>query len=721
MKFRTMFLAGVLACTALVYVASVSGDQTKTWPFTSAGNYSVSDAEKIEVADGAAKLKLRAVERYDVSLQTYLTNSAESDGVAMGPDVSITRALPYGNPAEFVSRILDGGDANVWERFHVGEQGSAGLNAGNALSTNVAGLVSLFHLDNSTWREEVSGLNGTPGSGASLSTEARLGSHAADFGAGLQDYVRQPSPSILHGSTQFTIAFWVKLREYRVGGLVSSFGTVVNGVSLSLTGSDKVALYVNGVYKNSVSSVPIDEWVHVAATWRSAGGEAKIYFNGLLDSTQVLGNGASLHQSDYYYLSGNRGGYRMNGLLDEVAIFSRALSAVEVAELYQMPKSMAFQVRSTSDEDPETAIEAKEFVGPDGTPDSYYLGNYEELSAIGDFKIWERYAQYKVFLYGPPYAAAEDSFLDAVALLGNPVSRYDDTLAGFQRSSSSDSISVFPKDYDTPYLSLAKQPNGGFHTYGKYVSRVIDGGSPLLWYTLSWGVPEELPITLDGLIALWRMNGGWSDATGQGHNGTPNNITYSQVSAKLGTDSAVFNGDTVSSYANMGNLGDDPEFLVKTVEFWIKCNKQSDGILQLANNATNQVYVKLVNRLVTPVGFSASPATVYVNGSRTSRRLISGWNHVALTTDIGIHAAEVRVGLANGDYLQGMLDEMAVYSLALRKEVIKGHFVSGRRRSTGRARLKLRSGNTDPPTRDFVGQDGTTGSWFDLASHSGSA
>lgn len=80
------------------------------------------------------------------------------------------------------------------------------------------------------------------------------------------------------------------------------------------------------------SATPINQWVHVVVTYN--GSKMKIYRNGVeVASANASGNIAT--NSSPVYLGMNTGGYSpWNGKLDNLTLYTKALSAAEVATLY---------------------------------------------------------------------------------------------------------------------------------------------------------------------------------------------------------------------------------------------------------------------------------------------------------------------------------------------------------------------------------------------------
>jgi len=84
------------------------------------------------------------------------------------------------------------------------------------------------------------------------------------------------------------------------------------------------------------ASIPTGTWTHVAATYDpSPGNEVRLYINGQLDNSTNFAHGP-IDSSDSALTIGNRmGQHYFDGTIDEVAIYNRALSAEEIAELYE--------------------------------------------------------------------------------------------------------------------------------------------------------------------------------------------------------------------------------------------------------------------------------------------------------------------------------------------------------------------------------------------------
>jgi hypothetical protein len=196
---------------------------------------------------------------------------------------------------------------------------------------------------------DVSG-NGNNGRLTNMSTTTapaigRLG-QALNFD-GSNDYVELgTSAANLAGASGLTLSAWVNTSEdYSVQGSIltranSSVKQYALFISTDSNFSGWIASGGTGVASAvSATAVNVGQWYHVVYTYD--GGNGKIYVNGILDGTSSgftggiqaatvnLRIGARLIPEDAF-------GHAFNGLIDEVRIYNRALSASEITRLYNM-------------------------------------------------------------------------------------------------------------------------------------------------------------------------------------------------------------------------------------------------------------------------------------------------------------------------------------------------------------------------------------------------
>jgi hypothetical protein len=139
------------------------------------------------------------------------------------------------------------------------------------------------------------------------------------------------SITAITSGTTFTITFWVKLASgggtYRAVWLQgNSAGIYINNTG----GNNTVDFYYNNADHLSTGTIALDTWTHVAVVCSS--GNVTYYLNGVADaSTYTSGlsfNGTGIGGD------GGTGGEPLNGCLDSVGIYSRALVQADISASY---------------------------------------------------------------------------------------------------------------------------------------------------------------------------------------------------------------------------------------------------------------------------------------------------------------------------------------------------------------------------------------------------
>ena len=606
---------------------------TNIWPLTTPSQYMVSDPTKIEVADGVAKLKLQANKIFGTLISEYQTNTFSSVGVVMGPDVCLAlqnSGSRYQVRGEYESRVFDGGVGNTWTALRSRAFNQFLRPSFGEIQPSVNNILALYHFNNNP-NDEVTGSYGALMGGATFKTNSCLGSHALSCGPG---YFQTLNSTLLAGKIEYTVMCWVTLRAYvSDAGIVTSRGSGPNYYFMGLcvgTGADgakRVKFYTSSSGGNvatpaSKSTLNTNAWYFIAGV-RDSSGKQTLYINGVAETDFTPALIANLSQEDFFKVGVDD--YDVIGrsqpcLVDEVAIFDRALTAVEISGIYLRTAAVGLRLRSGT-----SSVLSGQYVGPDGTPNTYYAKPYEALVASGSFNPNDQYLQYKVNFMSDLSQGATP-YLDAVKISGTLSDVLDDNLGEFLNGTFTVGTTNYPGAKDTPYVGIAKNNNGGYSPNGTFTSRILDAGSSVTWSKISWDQGSELPNTLTGLEGLWHMNQSWGDVSGKGHVGVPGGVAGAVFTpyAKLGSYSAVFNG--VDSVVYIGSMGAP----ISTVEWWMKMDKPDGGIMQLLSS---NIWIEVTNNLISVGGSNATVATVYVNGASIPA-LAPGWNHVAVTFSI---------------------------------------------------------------------------------------
>lgn len=218
-----------------------------------------------------------------------------------------------------------------------------GLIASCVLSTAYAdlndGLVAFYPFNGNAIDESGNGHNGTVNK-ATLA-EDRFGrlSSAYAFTGSSDCYISVASTPALQMTTNLTISFWMNRTPVSTSGIIIAKGDAEQAYSV---GFDTV-LYNSGInfarqnsrfLALSTAPTPTNEWMQVVCTLN--GTNAIIYYNGQFNTN---GMGVTLGKGNGALTFGTiRSGtpVSFSGRLDDIRIYDRALSAVEVQELYEI-------------------------------------------------------------------------------------------------------------------------------------------------------------------------------------------------------------------------------------------------------------------------------------------------------------------------------------------------------------------------------------------------
>jgi hypothetical protein len=172
---------------------------------------------------------------------------------------------------------------------------------------------------------------------------------------GTNDYMDTNSISLMSGATIGAIEAWVKINALGTpyasirNAIVGKASSPDNAFGFSNT-ENKLRLRLGNVVNlDSISTISVGQWYHVVGTWDSLG--MKIYINGVLDNsnTNVVSwyDNLNLPTVIGRIYTGSTGG-SFNGLIDEVRIYNRALTADEIAQRYQASYTKYFVTNKIS-------------------------------------------------------------------------------------------------------------------------------------------------------------------------------------------------------------------------------------------------------------------------------------------------------------------------------------------------------------------------------------
>ena len=264
------------------------------------------------------------------------------------------KLYPYARTAAQVLADYNAGKAKAASSKGVAVNLGAPKDASAGLPSSLSeGLVGYWKMDESSWTNDCStstvidysgnGNHGKscPSGAGSQPTTGKFG-NAGNFD-GSNDYVNLGNNSTLNfgNSSSYSIQFWLKKS--------GSFKNYDEILSKNQTGDSRIHFLIdsNGVlyrwgdsYKFTGPTLSLNQWSHIVYTYSADGnntGTEKFYVNGQSTNSRT-GSMPEWKSSDDFWLGYHAymgGSWPLQGLIDEVRIYNRALSPVEVRALYE--------------------------------------------------------------------------------------------------------------------------------------------------------------------------------------------------------------------------------------------------------------------------------------------------------------------------------------------------------------------------------------------------
>ena len=230
--------------------------------------------------------------------------------------------------------------------------------SGTAVADLSTGLVAYYCFDDETNIGKDCSANGNNGSPTGqVGTVTGLLGKAASFGGyNNPASIHIPNSSSLQFNQDFSVAFAVKMTGFNGmdgWGNYSDFGAHSifakshdrNGTTLMVGGDSttgNLGTWVASYEWNNSISTPtpyagVGKWVHLTYIFSNSQQKAQLYANGVLITTKdgFSQDFTSINSQDLYLGKFSDSWFPLNGALDEVRIYNRAITTAEVTALYQ--------------------------------------------------------------------------------------------------------------------------------------------------------------------------------------------------------------------------------------------------------------------------------------------------------------------------------------------------------------------------------------------------
>jgi hypothetical protein len=207
------------------------------------------------------------------------------------------------------------------------------------------------------WTLDDNCAGGTPSTAADLSGNGNTGTlvnsptwqsgSSCEFGGCLNftnrlaNYVDLPA-SAFSSLRDMTISMWVNIPNYR--NWQEFYSHFVDGNNRAILETDASGdVYLNNIVGGSYSCgayynpMPLNQWTLLTATYVSSTNTISFYVNGALKQATACGSDYSwnaMGTSVKNYIASQNGDY-LNGKIDDSRIYNVALTATQIAQLYQ--------------------------------------------------------------------------------------------------------------------------------------------------------------------------------------------------------------------------------------------------------------------------------------------------------------------------------------------------------------------------------------------------
>ena len=307
---------------ALILAFSLSADlsaDTVSWP--------VSVAVPETGIDGALYGRPVSVAVPETGIDGALYGRPVSVAV---PETGIDGAL-YSRPVSvaFPDEIRSGS--------YMGRPVAVKVEAANTIDPDIVGL---WHMDGDWLDSSGNNHDGIPYHGPTFSGDSMRGSLAGQFD-GVDD-VATIYPFNNFPTSAITVEFWMKSSDSSKNGTSISYATPSNQNEFLIYNYNNFAIYRGDVHVGTEISGNDGAWHHIAVTWKGSDGEVKLYKDGELKFNDVLAPGTEISQRGSLVFGQEQdaiaGGFDVSqafkGLLDEVVIYKRILTAEEILGHY---------------------------------------------------------------------------------------------------------------------------------------------------------------------------------------------------------------------------------------------------------------------------------------------------------------------------------------------------------------------------------------------------
>lgn len=303
------------------------------------------------------------------------------------------------------SGALTDGLVSHWS-FDPYELQTSGMNS--SFPTWEDGLVSVWHF-NGDYTDSIGGIDLT--NNGTVFANAKLG-QGIDIEKDESDWVNASDNDKLDmGTDNFTVSYWFKAESASAGGVLKGDIDANSGYELHMVGDGTVRFILNDDTNNNVQSggsYADGSWHHILGT--RDGDNIHLYVDGGLIGSDAGNDAIDVDNAYGIYIGKRSSAINFDGIIDEVIIWNKSLSATEISQLYNASFGL-FDSHGNNDlvdngTDLDFSTKGKINISGD-----YEAGNKDSLHVTADSSLDVQYVTACVWV------TAEDNQADSTFIL----------------------------------------------------------------------------------------------------------------------------------------------------------------------------------------------------------------------------------------------------------------------------------------------------------------
>jgi len=476
------------------------------------------------------------------------------------------------------------------------------------------GLVGYWPFNGNANDESGNENNGTV-NGATLTTD-RNGNENSSYSFSGSN-ISVPITANLHNLPIRTFSCWFYANGEQSGGRIYETTYLNGGIAMS-NGNILDAWYYNGANECNVINIntgTLNQWHNLVYISDGNTGDGTIYLDGIFNSsrTGVHYNSPQIWQGEFIRFGLGASGEIFNGDIDDIAIYNRALTQEEISALYQ---GCALSITTQPTNQTTNISNNAQFTVESSDPDATY--QWQTDLGVG-FQNISNAGQYK--------GATTSALTIANTTLSNNNQLFRCFIA---KASCTDTSSV-------------------------------------VTLNVNEAIPSNVPT--DGLVGYWPFNGNTNDASSNGYNGTPSNVTATTNRFGDSNSAYSFNGttsriDVTTAFFNVG-------WNQFTISCWMNTananntNNNNDSKALINTDGHNGIAINIYgsnnpfsstwdNKYIVLAGSNPAGSRWDVFGPTipvsSDSVTLSTWNHIVLVKNSNIYYLYVNGVLDNTTY-----------------------------------------------------------------------